>query len=68
MTRLSGRHVAVAIGAVVIVLGILEVLSMKPAVMAGNLQNADVMSAVLGIQFFGGLVAIVYSIAAIHSS
>ncbi len=61
MTRLSDRHVvAIAVGALLVVLGVLEYLSMEPGVIAGNLQNADVMSAILGIQLFSGFLLMAY--------
>lgn len=41
-------------------------LSMEPNVLAGNLQNADIMSAALGVQFFAALALVAYGVVIAH--
>ncbi|MGA2664140.1 MAG: hypothetical protein ABSF83_04275 [Nitrososphaerales archaeon] len=57
---MARRIVPVAIGAILVLLGVLEFLSMKPSVLNDTLRNADAMGVGLGVQLFAGLALIAY--------
>lgn len=60
--NMVGRVLAAAIGAVLLVVGIIGVIQMNPDVLAGTLANTAMMATGLGIQFFAGLLLISYAV------
>jgi hypothetical protein len=54
------RLVPVVIGSALVLLGLVGFFSMEPSAIAGTLSDGAAMGSVLGIQFFVGLLLIVY--------